>query len=65
MELLWRERAAGRNDELAILSIDVGAFDRTIIEAWNTHIGPVDMTRSDVDDDTVGIGAVRRNDPAI
>jgi len=65
MELLRRERASGCNNESAIRSVEVGAFDRTVIQVGNAHIGPVDVTCRDVDDDAVGMDAIRRNDLAI
>ena len=62
MELLRRERAAGWNDEPAILSVDVGAFDGAIVPAGNgAHIGPVDVTRGHVHDDAVGVRTVGRD----
>jgi len=63
MELLRRERAAGWNDEPAILSVDVGAFDGAVVQAGNgAHIGPVDVTCRHVHDNAVGVGTVSRND---
>ena len=65
MELLRRERAAGCNDEPAVLAVEVGALDRAIVRAGNAHIGPVDVTGCDIDDDAVGMRAVGRDDLAI
>src|SRR5262245_2961293 len=63
MELLRRECAAGCNDEPAIASIDVGAFDGAVVPAGNgPHIGPVDVTRFHVHDDPVGMGTAGRDD---
>src|SRR5262249_51750672 len=65
MELLWRECAAGGDDEPAIASIEVGALDGAVVAAGNAHIGPVDVPRFHVDDDAVGVRTIRRNDAAI
>src|ERR1700689_2964099 len=30
------------DDDLAVLTVDVGALDRAVIQAGDTHVGPVD-----------------------
>ena len=46
------------NDDLAILAVEVGAFDRAVVQAWNTHIGPVDVTGLGVHGNAVGQPAI-------
>jgi hypothetical protein len=65
MELLWRERAAPRNDDLAIAPIDVGPLDGTIVQVGNTNVGPVDVTGFRIDDDSIGMDAVGDNDLSV
>src|SRR5262245_33101343 len=54
MQLLWREGAALWDDGLAIAPVEVGAFDRAVVEVRNAHVGPIDVTCFDIDDDAVG-----------
>src|SRR6516225_1046976 len=58
MDLLRGERAALRNDDPAIASVDVGALDRTVVAAENAHVGPVDVTGFDIHGDAVGKTAI-------
>src|SRR5690242_12988806 len=61
--------AAQWDDNLAILAVKIGALDRPIVCVGNAHVGPVNMTGSDIDhdairkttvaDDNLPIGAVR------
>ena len=68
MDLLWRMSGAFGNDDLAILPIEIGALDRTVVHIWYTHISPVNMTglrvhhnairKSAIVDDRLSVGAV-------
>src|SRR5262249_39009776 len=58
MDLLRREGDALRDDDPAIPAVEVGAFDRTIVEVGNTHIGPIDVTCFNVDDDPIAVSAI-------
>jgi hypothetical protein len=42
------------NDDLAFLSVDVGALDGPVVQVGNTHVGPVDVTGFHIDGDTIG-----------
>ena len=54
LDLLRRERGAPRNDDPAILSVEIGALDGAIVCAGTgAHVGPVDMAGSDIDRDAV------------
>src|SRR6202789_4078260 len=59
MELLWRERAAFRNDESTIAAVEIRAFDRAIIPVRNAHVGPVDVARRPIDRKAIGKPASR------
>src|ERR1700679_476257 len=59
MELLWRERAAFRNDESTISAVEIRALDRAIIPVRNAHIGPVDVARCPIDRKAIGKPASR------
>ena len=59
MELLWRERAALRDDGRAILPVEVRSFDGPIVLVRHPHVGPVDVTCFGVDDDPVGQTTIR------
>src|SRR4051794_12652341 len=43
VNLLWRERDALGDDDLAIAAIEVGTLDGTVVKVGDSHIGPVDM----------------------
>ncbi len=58
MNLLRRERAARRYDHLAILPIEIHSLDRAIVQARNSHVRPVDVTRFGIDDDAIGVTAI-------
>jgi len=48
-----------RYDHSAIFAVDIGALDRAVICAGlEAHVGPVDMTGSDIDRDAIGHPAV-------
>jgi hypothetical protein len=59
MNLLRCVRDALRDDDHAVLAIQVDAFDRAVMEADRTHVGPVDLTGIHVHDDAVGEAAIR------
>ncbi len=62
MELLWREGAAAWNDRLAIVTVEVGALDGSVIQLENTHVGPVDVTSFNVHHDAIGEMAISYDD---
>ena len=53
MELLRRERLAFANDGYAILTIEISAFDRTVVAIGNAHVGPVDVSSLKMDNHAV------------
>src|SRR6266516_2961332 len=53
MKLLRRECLAFANDGYAILAIEISALDRTIVLARNAHVGPVNVSRLNIDNDAV------------
>ena len=54
LELLWRMRGAGRNEDPAIASIEIGALDRAVVgRDAEAHVRPVDMAGLEVDRDAV------------
>jgi hypothetical protein len=46
---------------IAIPAVEVGAFDRTIVEVGNTHVGPVKVTYFNVDDAPIAVSAICDN----
>src|SRR5262249_35485736 len=58
VHLLRRIGATRRNNDFAVLAVEVGALDRTVVEVGDAHIGPIDMTRGDIYRDAVGQTAV-------
>src|SRR6476620_10886366 len=62
MELLRRECLAFANDGYAILAIEIDALDRTIILARNAHVGPVNVSGFNIDDDAVRDSSSAEND---
>src|SRR5437016_13244618 len=60
MELLRRECFAFTNDGYPILTIEIGAFDRAVVATRNSHVGPVNVSRLNIDNDTV-----RNSTPAV
>ena len=54
-----------RDDDLAVLAVEVGALDRAVIQVRNAHVGPVDMAGLDIDDDAVGQVAIRHDGLAV
>ncbi len=53
MELLRRKRAALRNNSFAILTVEINALDRAIVLGGNTHVGPVNVTGLNIDNDSI------------
>src|SRR6202020_1714450 len=49
-DLLWSVGVSLRHDDLAVLAVNVGAFDGPIIQVWDAHIGPVDMASVHIND---------------
>src|SRR5262249_26125210 len=54
MKLLGRKGGAARHDGLAILSVEIGAIDRTVIPIRNPHAGPVNVPGLHVHSDPIG-----------
>ena len=53
MELLRRECLAFTNYGYTILTVEIGALDRTIVLARNAHVGPVNVAGLNIDNDAV------------
>jgi hypothetical protein len=51
------------DDYLAVLAVDVGALDGSVIQVRD-DVGPVDMAGLDIDDDAIGQVAIRHDGPA-
>src|SRR6266567_2879695 len=64
-DLLWSVGVSLRDDCLAILAVDVGALDRPVIQARDSHVGPVDMASLGIDDDAVRQMAIRHDGLAV
>jgi hypothetical protein len=62
MELLRRECLAFANDGDAILTVEIGALDRTIVLARNAHVGPVNVSGFNIDDDAIRDSSAADND---
>src|SRR5436309_12641594 len=62
MELLRRECLAFANDGYAIRAIEINAFDRTIVLARNAHVGPVNVSGFNIDNDAVRNSTPGNND---
>src|SRR6266403_4811475 len=65
MKLLWRECLAFANDGYAILAVEIDALDRTIVLARNAHIGPVNVSGFNIDDDAIRDSGSADNDFAV
>src|SRR5437773_7884310 len=65
MELLRRECLASANDGYTILTVEIGALDRTIVLARNAHVGPVNVSGFKIDDDAIRDSSTADNDFAI
>ncbi len=64
-DLLWSVGVSLCDDSLAVLAVDVGALDGPVIQAWDAHVGPIDMARISIDDDAVGQMAIRHDGLAV
>jgi hypothetical protein len=62
VNLLWRERDALGDDDLAIAAIEVGTLNATVVEAGHPHVGPVNMAGLDIDHDAIRKMAVGDDD---
>jgi len=65
MQLLRGERNATGNDGRPIASIEVRAFDRTVVDRRISHVRPVDVPGLDVDRDAIGEPASGDDDPLV
>jgi hypothetical protein len=65
LQLLGRERAALANDRLAIPSVEVGSLDGAVVRRGVAHVGPVDVSRPDIDRDAIGVSAFGNDDLAV
>src|SRR4029077_10781500 len=65
MELLWREGLAFANNGYAILTVEIDALDRTIVLARNAHVGPVNVSGFNIDDDAIRDSSSADNDFSI
>jgi hypothetical protein len=62
MELLRRKRLAFANDGYAILTVEIDALDRTVVLVRHAHIGPVNVSGFNIDDDAIGDSSSADND---
>src|SRR5204862_1792604 len=62
MKLLRRKRLAFSNDGYTILAIEIGALDRTIVLARNAHVGPVNVSGFNIDDEAIRDSSSADND---
>src|SRR5258706_5144827 len=53
------------DDGLAVLAVDVGALDGPVIQAWDAHVGPVDMAGFNINGDAVRQMAIRHDGLAV
>ena len=51
-----------RNDGFAILTVEIGALDRAIVLGRNAHVGPVNVSGLNIDNDAVRNSASVDND---
>src|SRR5690348_9649615 len=49
-ELFWSVSVPLCDDGLSVLAVEIGALDGSVIQVWDAHVGPVDMTSIDIDD---------------
>src|SRR5256886_9617594 len=77
MQLLRREGFPFANDGYPILTIEIGAFDRAVVATRNSHVGPVNVSRLNINNYAVpnstpgyndfqarAVGISRMNSPA-
>src|SRR2546423_4569799 len=62
MELLRRECLAFTNDGCAILAVEIGALDRTVVLVRHAHIGPINVSGFKIDDDAIRNSSSADND---
>src|SRR5882724_3394248 len=65
MELLRRECPAFANDGCAILTVEIGTLDRTVVLVRHAHVGPVNVSGFKIDDDAIRDSSTADNDFAI
>src|SRR5260221_3420806 len=53
------------DDCLPVLAVDVAELDGPVIQAWDAHVGPVDVASLSIDDDAVWQVAVRHDGLAV
>ena len=58
VDLFRRVGDALRDDDPAVLAVEVGALDRAVVEVGDAHVGPIDMTSLRIHDDAVGEVAI-------
>src|SRR2546423_11883827 len=62
MELFRCKRLAFANDGYAILTVEIGALDRTVVLVRHAHIGPVNVSGFNIDDDAIRDSSSANND---
>ncbi|HEX6028016.1 MAG TPA: hypothetical protein VFY64_03145 [Nitrososphaeraceae archaeon] len=62
MELFWSERAALGKDHPAILSVEIGALNGTIVQIGNPHVSPVNVAGLNVDYYAIGVSTLGYDD---
>ena len=65
MQLLRRECSAFGNNCYAIPTVEIDALDRAIVLAGNAHVGPVNVTGFNIDNDAIRDSASDDNDFSI
>src|SRR6201996_5627152 len=65
LQLLGSECAALGNDRLAILPVEVSSLDGAVVGNGVSHVGPVDVSRRDIDRDAIRVSALGDEDLAI
>src|SRR5689334_11335140 len=65
MQLFGREGFSFANDGYTVLTIKIGALDRTIVSSRNAHVGPVNMSGLNIDHDSVRNPASGHNHPSV
>ena len=53
------------NDRLAILPVEVGSLNGTVVRGGVAHVGPVDVFRRDIDRGAIGVSALGDDDLAV
>src|SRR5207245_10402907 len=65
MEFVLCECLAFADDGYAILAVEIGALDRTIVHARNAHVGPVNVSGFNIDDDAIRDSSSAENDISV